>query len=513
MGPARLRAFALALAALSGGTSAAAEETDLAPYVEEWREADDRPLDEFLVAARRLASTQCDEALELLLAAYGAGGAGKEKRRELLASLVAERFDDPEFAVRLLTVLCRRYRDPEHAWLAHELCVAWIQAGREHLALEAIEFLSDRPYNRAAALRAFATQPGLEGSKAARRILSNLPEEPLERSLLVAAAARVLEADAKSIPDPANDIAVATLLDELDRAATPPRTRVVLARAIAGLVGSEEVFADKAAWRAFLDDKSVRDRLARDGYASDGHAYFFGMRITGRDIVYVIDASGSMDARISRRPQLAAPVTGGGRAGRARQDALRGIESLPWDRIRTRFDAVREALKASLRSLGPKQTFAVVLFADGARRMPGTPSLVPATRENVERTCSALDAMNPGGGTNAHRGLELGFGVSQDRSTDRPEAASADRVLRGPDTVIFLTDGEPTHDDYSPQRGPRGPVYGRFLGSYANLLLAIRHWNLFTDCEVDCVGMQGADASLLRAVAETGRGRALILGE
>lgn len=531
---AAVAAALLAFASATRDASAGDKGKDAADPFAAWRRATAAPLVEKVDAAEDLARIGTAEALEALLVEWARDVKNQDRFRELSAPAIARCFGAVAHAPTLLDALARRLDTPQDPWLLHRLVRVWMLRGDVDLALDAADLFSTRPFHRAAALRGLAANADPRAFAAARRILCAPPEAPLDRALAVEAAAAIVEANAATIADPLQEIAIEALITELERPGVARRTKIALGRSLARTLKSPVAYAHGGAWRDYLASAAVRAKLERDGYAATGHSYFFGVRITGRDIVYVIDSSGSMGDEFKWRPPRpgaanppAGPTTGGDgdaerkarreRAEKERQDAFRGLEGIPWDKVRTRLDAVREALKASLRALDPDQRFAIVVFSDDARTLDSTSRLVSASRVNVELACSAVDRLHAAGGTNIHRGLELAFGLTTERSRDQPTGVDDERILRGPDTVILLTDGAPTHDNYSARQGTdmnsSWSAYSWWRRSYAGLLLAAERWNLFDGCEVNCVGLASASTDLLESFAAQGNGRARMLGE
>ena len=261
-----------------------------------------------------------------------------------------------------------------------------------------------------------------------------------------------------------------------------------------------------------------------------------GVAAAGRDLCYVLDVSGSMATPIRGRPSTRrgggqlrrrGPATGrrppAGRDPRDDadddKDAFRGLAELPWSKIRSRLDLVRDALSASLRALDEDQRFAIVLFSDAAGPLPATRKPQRATPANVKRACKAIDGLVAGGGTNLHRGLEIGFGMTEGGvSLERAFVGEA-HLLTGLDTIFVLTDGEPNQDSYSagaayvPGRLPSPRLTGgAFYAQSPNILHALERMNLFRRAEIHCIGMGSSPRALLTGLAALGHGKAKFLG-
>jgi Ca-activated chloride channel homolog len=138
----------------------------------------------------------------------------------------------------------------------------------------------------------------------------------------------------------------------------------------------------------------------------------------GRDFVYVLDVSGSMDTKLA-----------------------------------TLVSAVGQALG----KLKPEDRFRVVAFDDHAWDVTG--SLQNATTENVATAVASVQALAVGGGTNLYAALEEGL-----------TGADADR----PTGIVLVTDGvqnvgiiEPTKFDQL-VRGSDARIFGLLMGNSAN---------------------------------------------
>lgn len=135
-----------------------------------------------------------------------------------------------------------------------------------------------------------------------------------------------------------------------------------------------------------------------DNTEAETFADFFGVPVTG-DVLLVIDASSSMEASF-----------GSG----------------------TRFSAVSQAASQMIPTLRPTQKFNVAMFDAGVHWTDGTFRLHNAVPPKAPRMAAQVLTINSGSGTNyeAALGLPLQYNPA-------------------PETVLFLTDGEPSSGDYS----------------------------------------------------------------
>jgi len=115
-----------------------------------------------------------------------------------------------------------------------------------------------------------------------------------------------------------------------------------------------------------------------------------------KDLVFVLDASGSMSGR--------------------------------------KIEQAKEALRFVLENLNSDDRFAVISFSDSSRALHT--GLVPVSAENITRATGWASRIEAGGGTNIDGALSLAFSLFE--ANGRPKF------------LIFLTDGEPTVGEVDP---------------------------------------------------------------
>lgn len=111
---------------------------------------------------------------------------------------------------------------------------------------------------------------------------------------------------------------------------------------------------------------------------------FFGSRGKGTKFVYIVDRSGSMSG--------------------------------------DRFEAARDELKKSLRTLRTGMSFHVIFYDSNHEELPGTP-LQPVTVDSITKAIKWIDGQSPRGGTNPEQAMERALELK-------------------PHTIWLLTDGE-----------------------------------------------------------------------
>lgn len=137
-----------------------------------------------------------------------------------------------------------------------------------------------------------------------------------------------------------------------------------------------------------------------DGESGRTSADFFGLRPVSDRVVFVLDASGSMDQ---------AWATSG----------------------HSRYVEAVEQMTTYLQAAGEETRFNVVLFSSGA--VAASTELLPATTENLEKVRTSLLARRPDGSTLLRPAIHLALGAPDGRVD--PERVEVD-------TVVVLCDGE-----------------------------------------------------------------------
>ena len=172
---------------------------------------------------------------------------------------------------------------------------------------------------------------------------------------------------------------------------------------------------------------------------------FYGIPIDTDSVVFVIDQSGSMAGGGS--PFIGAGVTDG-----------------------SKFQTAVKELLAAVEDLEDGTTLNVILFETGVRSWRrGMQKLSKATRKSLRKY---LLRLSPEGATNLYDGLD--------------RALKTERV----DTIVVLSDGEPTH--------------GRFIDANS-ILAAVKAMNERRGVVIHCVSI-GGGSSLLRRLAAANDG-------
>jgi hypothetical protein len=182
--------------------------------------------------------------------------------------------------------------------------------------------------------------------------------------------------------------------------------------AITGVDKHGSVEAWRAWWEAsgeeFLAGRYVPSPAERPDSGST--KLFYGLPVESRRVVFAVDRSGSMaDLASYAEMKMILTEQPGASAGFIR-----------------RIDVARWQLKRALGRLPAEALFNLVFFNLDAERL--SPTMLEASKENVERAAKFVDSIEPVGGTDMVRALEAALA-----SEERPA-----------DTVFLLSDGLPT---------------------------------------------------------------------
>jgi hypothetical protein len=214
------------------------------------------------------------------------------------------------------------------------------------------------------------------------------------------------------------------------------------------------------------------DRRARTG--------LFGLRVTGKAIVFVLDVSGSMnevDYFKTRRPAR----------GRTRTTAELENEELK----NTRLARSQRELKAVIRRLRKGTSFNVITYASPSQVSTWQREVVPTTPEAMESAAEYIDAFKAGGVTATDIALDVAF--------EDP----------GVDTIYLISDGLPTH-----LGTPSGEVPSDTDGLTQLILDGVRERNLLRDLRVFALGFPQVEKgyAFLAELARQNDGRFIKIG-
>ena len=517
------------------------------------------------LAIEKLAKTRENAALKLLAKRYKRAEEPSDHVSYLVAGISAEQFTDPEEHGAVWRKWLSSSKKSKDAWLwflGQRLRAKWGEGEQVRADLSAKKTTA---FQKAATILALGNvAPGEETLALVPELLSPKAlkrTKPHQRAALQSACAVALVKSRASLGKEVFTQAALAVIDQIDDEATHEHSRWVIARHLARALGISKLYLNGEPWRTALAASSAKaqqgeelrpgsTRLRPVGLKPGATIpRFLGIEGTGTRIAFVIDCSDSMLTPLSeaekedlkRGPKR--EVTGsdrsqdkdapkkGGEEEPEREDPL---SALPWDTIKTRFDAAREALILSLESLGPNMDYVVITFGTDAEVLGQ--GLATATDSNRRKTVAALrrmrtlpgDAKRPHGRlqgyTNLHGALLDAYQVTDQGPMVTNEHVDPRGFVQGVDTIFVLSDGAPSWDDFDcvdvndldmtsgdPESGHQGKKVPtlNFYGPYIfprHLLRDLVRLNMFRRVEVNCIGIGEANASLLEGMAKIGGG-------
>jgi hypothetical protein len=454
---------------------------------------------------RDLGAAGTKDSFQRVAAAYRAQK--DETLRGLLVSTVCDAART-DAALDLLRDWRRASTDAGDVWLWHRALVREYE--RDPASVRAAVDAEVRPELRAAAIRALAAWADPEALELAPAAVRRQWGEGKTGALLVEAWAAVVGAQPGRSSTPPFRSAVLAIAEYVETQAPEPRAKLEIARALGRAFETDEVSTDPLVWRSLLERVDAHPDHRGDGHTAGATASFFDLDATGDRIVYLLDASSSMDDELPAST-LAALRT----LGRSDRSSVTPNAAIDWSRIKTARQAVTEVTKASLRTLPPSLWFCVVLFGSEARNLAATPGLVPASGSNVATACRDLDAARRAphrGTTNLHGGLRRAFGVTLSGTGDGRSMFAADPVTTlaaGATTLFVLTDGVPSRDDWD---DTANLVTGKpWFADVEAIVEDVKRMNLLRGCEVHAVALGTESRKVLEPLARVGGGHVRVV--
>ncbi len=279
-------------------------------------------------------------------------------------------------------------------------------------------------------------------------------------------------------------------------------------------ITDEPFSGDPALWRGWwtrvqasggyklLTDEEVAKRRSARQQANAQYTIpkvettFMGVETASRNIVFVIDVSGSMEELVVNRDSF-------------RERGFTDFQKLA---------VVKEELRRSVETLGEDVRFNIHAFATQVH--PWKDRLVPANALNKRAAMAWIAELKPIGGqqaadrasaglrnssgledgrTNAHAALLAGLGVDLDPKKRGPMTAAATDAKEGEgDTMFFLTDGKPTVGE---------------LVDTEDILVAVRDINRFRKVTIHTSASGDFTSSVLKQLADQNGGVFVDLGK
>lgn len=193
--------------------------------------------------------------------------------------------------------------------------------------------------------------------------------------------------------------------------------------------------------------------------------YYFGIPQDGKSIIYVIDRSGSMKAKVD----FQLPQPGGGRTV-----ARRVGEKI--DNKTTRLEACKQELIRALKRLEPSVSFNIVSFSSGVSAFQN--EMHKASPETIAEAIKWVQKLQPSGSTNIYDSMRKAFEFAGTVGEKRRGPTTGRKTKQAnPDTIFLLSDGSPT---LPPGDKPDDPQ---------KIIKGVRDWNPLKGVIVHCIGI------------------------
>lgn len=222
--------------------------------------------------------------------------------------------------------------------------------------------------------------------------------------------------------------------------------------------------ADTEAWRKWYQ-KHQDDSLApptkrqlpdeaRRGHDLKGKSSteFYGMPLTSNNVMFVVDASLSMDDTANYTGSSAGFDPGGSGPK---------IPTLPENP--SRMNVARNQLMKAIKGLKRNQMFNIIFFA-GFNTVWNKQRMVPATPQKKKEAFSFIKNAGTEWATVIYEAIELGFdfGTVGPIPVGEQQPLNAQMTKLAPDTIILVSDGKPAYGQYD-MRNETGTMYNNLF--------------------------------------------------
>jgi hypothetical protein len=496
----------------------------------------------------KLADTKDPRALDILAKRYEKPEEPGEAVSYVVVEVCDTRFTDPKFA-DAWDAWARRNTHDRDTWL-------WYQSAKFNYPAKKDALLADvqnaklSVFLRATVIEFLATKIDDAALALVPALLDDLPAKGAERAVMYESCGKLVAAHATKLDKPEYKAVLEKLITLLDDKKTEERSKYVIGRMLRVILKTDSISLEAQPWLDQLHNIEPKEVKKPSRYA-EKKPKFLGIEGAGKRVAYVIDLSDSMLIPLTakEKEELKKPITGEKRerkegvAPPKEDPKLPTEKDLPWDKINNRFDAAREFLKLSLKTLDKEMFFVIVGFGDDAETLTGK-GIIPATKQNIDQAIRMLDDIKPGvpepplrpdgtlkGRTNLQGGMLRAFRAITGSAVTGEEHVNKLAFEQGVDTIFLLSDGAPSWDDYAcvdkmdpedvvgdPETGQPLPATPElnFQGPYIvsdYLLQTIERMNLLRRCEIHCIGLGEANFTLLESIAKIGKGQVRKVGK
>jgi hypothetical protein len=506
---------------------------------------------------KRFAETKDPRARDILIASYAKPEDPTDHVRHLVVNLVTQNFTTAD-DLAPFAAWRAAYAKPEDAWMWNRTLALDRSLNGVAGPIAVARTAPNAVLAAAALAHVDSDDPAVLPLIAETLERAEKSQDVFEKAVLSEAAADALSKQTYLVGKPEFHDPAVRVIKLLEEPTTPWRTRIVVARRLATTFGREHPVLEPKYWRRMLlaAEGAEQAPQADDQYAQPAPPTFAGVPATGKRILYLIDCSDSMLAPISvsevtelkKKPR--GEITPGDDAGKPTEPPpeepkpdekppeapLEGAQ-VDWKKVKTRFDAARELLKASVRALAPDVSFAVVLFGSKAQFSKATPGMTPATSGAASKLAAELDSMRAGrptadrklgtilGDTNLHGAFRMAFKTKESGVTGPNEHVRPDAFLQGCDTIFLLSDGDPSQSDWfqkdRPDAGDQASdletgnkhtntpelIYPGPYSMWPYILEDVERMNLIRRVEIHAVGIGEVNAGWLGRLVALGGGR------
>lgn len=495
-----------------------------------------------------LGNARTAAALTLLVTDYRTVKEDAEYIRYLIADCCARFFDKPEF-LPAIVALREANKGPGDVWLWYHTLRMQTDHGDE-AAVMAIAQSDKNVLLRAAAIAALGDSRNGALKEAIVPNCAAFPKKESERMALLGAMSGALLANKSRVNAEDYRAALTAYIGLLgDDVKLSHVGKVQMARHLQIILKAPAPFVDPQSWLDILARGELKTATKQTTTATPR---FFGVETDGERMVYVVDMSDSMLLPIEPSAKPKGPLTGP-KEKKKKKGAVLDESDLPWHQIGTRWDLARENLRISLSRLTPDKEFCVVWFGKQAGTLDACKGLMKATRGNIDKVMAELDGikaiMTPEegkplpptgrlrGDTNLHGGLRLAFALHSGGFAGSNAYIDPQALAEGCDTILLLSDGEPSVDDFlevdknygerkmvqsfergeeaasTPQVWSSGPYIQSGVPHCPYIIADVRRMNTFRRVRMHCVGLGEANMTLTKALAELGQGESLQVGK
>lgn len=186
---------------------------------------------------------------------------------------------------------------------------------------------------------------------------------------------------------------------------------------------------------------------------------FFGLKITSKKIVFVLDVSGSMADPSEPPPDKdKPPVVNSGGNGPAPEPWEPGLKG-------TKLEVLKWEFERTVKKLDDKVTFNIIVFASDVQRWKD--KMQPATPAVKAEAIDFVKKQSPTSQTNTGDALEKAFELAGQGLSDKSYAALVD-------TIYLMSDGAPN------------------AGKYPNpddIIRKVKEWNVLSKVIINTVGL------------------------